>query len=101
GSCKKNGARPISSPATLPRLQSTLAPSAVLYHSTAAGVSRTASMTERTVVELEGVIISLSSVAYKSTAAEFKLSTTGRKIQRITAEDAEYAEESRKEKAAN
>src|SRR5438105_1830411 len=49
GSPRKKGAPSISRPATDPKLQSTFAPSARVYHSTAAGPSETASITEMTV----------------------------------------------------
>jgi len=42
----KNGAPEISKPATEPRLHNAVAPSARLYHSTAVGVSATASITD-------------------------------------------------------
>jgi hypothetical protein len=48
GSPRKKGAPAISRPATDPRLHSTVAPRARWYHSTAAGVSETASITDRT-----------------------------------------------------
>lgn len=43
---QKKGAPSMSSPATLPRLQSRVAPSACWYQSTAAAVDETASMSE-------------------------------------------------------
>src|SRR5215471_9352087 len=47
GSPRKNAAPPISKPATDPTLHKTVAPRACLNHSTAAGVSATASITDR------------------------------------------------------
>src|SRR5215213_3327948 len=47
GCPRKNGAPPISRPATDPRLHNTFASSARLYHSTADDVSSTASITDR------------------------------------------------------
>src|SRR4030095_3504268 len=74
GSCRKNGAPSSSSPATEPRLHSTCAPSALLYHSTAADVSGTASMSEIAVLPVVRVIIVSSpagffSELYRSRAA--------------------------------
>jgi hypothetical protein len=60
GSCKKNGAPSISRPATDPRLHNKRAPSALLYQSTASGVSVTASMTEMVVLWGVEAIILLS-----------------------------------------
>ena len=45
-SWRKNGAPPMSNPRTEPRLHNSLAPSAEMYHSAAAGASSTASMSE-------------------------------------------------------
>jgi hypothetical protein len=63
GWAKKKGALAISKPATGPRLHSSIAPRARLYHSTAAGASGTASMREMTGVrgwEVMKVVSSLS-----------------------------------------
>src|SRR5690349_8922305 len=58
GSPKKNGAPAISKPATDPKLNETVAPSARLYHSTAVGVSSTANINDM-VIPCDEVIYSI------------------------------------------
>jgi hypothetical protein len=62
-SCRKKGAPSTSRPATPPRSQSSVAPSAALYHRTAACASGTISITERDVGGVAPFIAPASYVA--------------------------------------
>ena len=89
GSARKKGAPSISKPATDPRLHNTVAPSACLYHSTAAGASGTASMREITGVCNCDFTTVLSGLAYtveaKCSRAEQALFSAANPTSRVRA----------------